>query len=200
MRICFSNCYIWFLTAFPSLPPAHTYTFPFLSSNSYNALTGQFTRKIINTKSFGGQCRKVFSGDGKQYYRLSGNILSYTFQVLIPCWHLINELSEIAIYMMWTFCYLWRVYQCANMWLAFINVSCGFNKYILRTVVLWLVRLSSAMPASIQELVCVLAEPHLIQLPANMSMKTVEDARKWLGLSTHVGNLGAFPWSWLQTA
>ncbi|XP_058536025.1 complement component C7 [Ochotona princeps] len=52
-----------------------------LTGEGYNALTGQFTRKIINTKSFGGQCRKVFSGDGKQYYRLSGNILSYTFQV-----------------------------------------------------------------------------------------------------------------------
>ncbi|KAG8511667.1 Complement component C7, partial [Galemys pyrenaicus] len=54
-----------------------------LTGNGYNALTGKFRNRVINTKSFGGQCRKVFSGDGKHYYRLSGNILSYTFQVKI---------------------------------------------------------------------------------------------------------------------
>ncbi|XP_049504678.1 complement component C7 isoform X3 [Panthera uncia] len=51
-----------------------------LTGNGYNELTGQFRNKVINTKSFGGQCRKVFSGDGRDFYRLSGNILSYTFQ------------------------------------------------------------------------------------------------------------------------
>nr|XP_060490049.1 complement component C7 [Panthera onca] len=54
-----------------------------LTGNGYNELTGQFRNKVINTKSFGGQCRKVFSGDGRDFYRLSGNILSYTFQVKI---------------------------------------------------------------------------------------------------------------------
>ncbi|MBZ3872223.1 Complement component C7 [Sciurus carolinensis] len=54
-----------------------------LTGNGYNALTGQFRNRVINTKSFGGQCRKVFSGDGKDFYRLSGNILSYTFQVKV---------------------------------------------------------------------------------------------------------------------
>ncbi|XP_048224185.1 complement component C7 [Perognathus longimembris pacificus] len=54
-----------------------------LTGNGYNALTGQFKNRVINTKSFGGQCRKVFSGDGKDFYRLSGNILSYTFQVKV---------------------------------------------------------------------------------------------------------------------
>ncbi|XP_037385538.1 complement component C7 [Talpa occidentalis] len=54
-----------------------------LTGNGYNALTGKFRSRVINTKSFGGQCRKVFSGDGKHFYRLSGNILSYTFQVKI---------------------------------------------------------------------------------------------------------------------
>ncbi|XP_022348765.1 complement component C7 isoform X1 [Enhydra lutris kenyoni] len=54
-----------------------------LTGNGYNELTGQFRKTVINTKSFGGQCRKVFSGDGKKFYRLSGNILSYTFQVKI---------------------------------------------------------------------------------------------------------------------
>uniref|UniRef100_H0Y0Y5 Complement component C7 n=1 Tax=Otolemur garnettii TaxID=30611 RepID=H0Y0Y5_OTOGA len=53
-----------------------------LTGNGYNALTDQFRNRVINTKSFGGQCRKVFSGDGKDFYRLSGNALSYTFQVL----------------------------------------------------------------------------------------------------------------------
>lgn len=54
-----------------------------LTGNGYNALTGQFRNRVINTKSFGGQCRKVFSGDGRDFYRLSGNILSYTFKVKI---------------------------------------------------------------------------------------------------------------------
>ncbi|XP_029797128.1 complement component C7 [Suricata suricatta] len=54
-----------------------------LTGNGYNELTGQFRNRVINTKSFGGQCRKVFSGDGRRFYRLSGNILSYTFQVKI---------------------------------------------------------------------------------------------------------------------
>ncbi|XP_036879463.1 complement component C7 isoform X2 [Manis javanica] len=54
-----------------------------LTGNGYNELTGQFRSRVFNTKSFGGQCRKVFSGDGKDFYRLSGNILSYTFQVKI---------------------------------------------------------------------------------------------------------------------
>lgn len=54
-----------------------------LTGNGYNALTGQFRNRVLNTKSFGGQCRKVFSGDGKDFYRLSGNILSYTFQVKV---------------------------------------------------------------------------------------------------------------------
>ncbi|XP_016003454.2 complement component C7 isoform X2 [Rousettus aegyptiacus] len=54
-----------------------------LTGNGYNALTGQFRNRVINTKSYGGQCRKVFSGDGQEPFRLSGNILSYTFQVKI---------------------------------------------------------------------------------------------------------------------
>ncbi|XP_064232008.1 complement component C7 [Aotus nancymaae] len=54
-----------------------------LTGNGYNALTGQFRNRVINTKSFGGQCRKVFSGDGRDFYRLSGNVLSYTFQVKV---------------------------------------------------------------------------------------------------------------------
>lgn len=36
---------------------------------------------MINTASFGGQCRKVFSGDHKILYRLPQNILRYNFEV-----------------------------------------------------------------------------------------------------------------------
>ncbi|EDL03388.1 mCG114322 [Mus musculus] len=54
-----------------------------LTGYGYNVVTGQGKKRVINTKSFGGQCRKVFSGDGKDFYRLSGNILSYTFQVKV---------------------------------------------------------------------------------------------------------------------
>ncbi|KAM7147544.1 complement component C7 [Molossus nigricans] len=53
------------------------------TGNGYNALTGQFRSRVINTNSFGGQCRKVFSGDGREFYRLSANIISYTFQVKV---------------------------------------------------------------------------------------------------------------------
>ncbi|KAL1783022.1 complement component C7 [Sigmodon hispidus] len=60
-------------------PPPNTE----LTGQGYNALTGQFAKKVLNTKSFGGQCRKVFSGDKRDYYRLSGNILSYTFKVKV---------------------------------------------------------------------------------------------------------------------
>ncbi|XP_068952319.1 complement component C7 [Petaurus breviceps papuanus] len=60
-------------------PPPHVeYT-----GAGFNVLTGQIKDTVINTKSFGGQCRKVFSGDQKEYYRLSANVLSYTFQVKV---------------------------------------------------------------------------------------------------------------------
>lgn len=47
----------------------------------YNLLTAKLMAPVINTKSFGGQCRKVFSGDHKSFYRLPQSILRYTFQV-----------------------------------------------------------------------------------------------------------------------
>uniref|UniRef100_A0AAY4B3U6 Complement component C7 n=1 Tax=Denticeps clupeoides TaxID=299321 RepID=A0AAY4B3U6_9TELE len=51
------------------------------SGLGYDVLTGQLRGPVINTKSFGGQCRKVFSGDHKSFYRLPQSILRYTFQV-----------------------------------------------------------------------------------------------------------------------
>ncbi|KAL7989069.1 hypothetical protein Chor_007988 [Crotalus horridus] len=50
---------------------------------SFDALTGEMKGMVIDTKSFGGQCRKVFSGDRREYYRLSENVLAYTFEVKI---------------------------------------------------------------------------------------------------------------------
>lgn len=39
------------------------------------------TGSVIHTKSFGGKCRKVYSGDNREYFRLSENVLTYTFKV-----------------------------------------------------------------------------------------------------------------------
>lgn len=47
----------------------------------YNVLTGQLRAGVINTQSFGGQCRKVFSGDHKVYFRLPQSVLRYNFEV-----------------------------------------------------------------------------------------------------------------------
>lgn len=47
----------------------------------YDVLTGKLRAGVINTRSFGGQCRKVFSGDHKVLYRLPHNILRYNFEV-----------------------------------------------------------------------------------------------------------------------
>lgn len=44
-------------------------------------LTGKLKAGVINTLSFGGQCRKVFSGDHRDFYRLPQSILRYSFQV-----------------------------------------------------------------------------------------------------------------------
>ncbi|XP_014820625.1 PREDICTED: complement component C7 [Calidris pugnax] len=54
-----------------------------LTGAGFDAITGETRGRVIHTKSFGGQCRKVFSGDGRQYYRLSESVLAYTFQVKI---------------------------------------------------------------------------------------------------------------------
>ncbi|XP_026571841.1 complement component C7 [Pseudonaja textilis] len=54
-----------------------------LTGTGFDALTGEMKREVIDTKSYGGQCRKVFSGDRREYYRLSENVLAYTFEVKI---------------------------------------------------------------------------------------------------------------------
>ncbi|OCT98763.1 hypothetical protein XELAEV_18010997mg [Xenopus laevis] len=54
-----------------------------LTGLGYNAITRKFTRSVIHTRSFGGKCRKVFGGDARDYYRLSENVLAYTFKVSV---------------------------------------------------------------------------------------------------------------------
>nr|XP_033788137.1 complement component C7 [Geotrypetes seraphini] len=54
-----------------------------LTGAGFDVITGEFKKNVIHTKSFGGICRKVFSGDKREYYRLSQSLLSYTFQVEI---------------------------------------------------------------------------------------------------------------------
>ncbi|XP_072518418.1 complement component 7b [Salminus brasiliensis] len=60
-----------------------------LIGKGFNVLTGKLKAGVINTRSFGGQCRKIFSGDHKDYYRLPQSILRYSFQVGIE-----NDFSE----------------------------------------------------------------------------------------------------------
>ncbi|XP_015264814.1 PREDICTED: complement component C7 [Gekko japonicus] len=54
-----------------------------LTGAGFDALTGKTKGRVIHTKSFGGQCRKVFNVDQRDYYRQSVSVLSYTFQVQI---------------------------------------------------------------------------------------------------------------------
>ncbi|XP_056259013.1 complement component 7b [Seriola aureovittata] len=59
-------------------PPNSDFT-----GRGYDVLTGKLRAGVINTLSFGGQCRKVFSGDHQVYYRLPQNILRYNFEVKV---------------------------------------------------------------------------------------------------------------------
>ncbi|XP_048450182.1 complement component C7 [Rhincodon typus] len=54
---------------------------PVPGSISFDVIKGTFRGPVVNTKFFGGTCRKVFSGDNREYYRLPESILQYTFQV-----------------------------------------------------------------------------------------------------------------------
>ncbi|OWK57807.1 Complement component C7 [Lonchura striata] len=54
-----------------------------LTGAGFDIITGETMGRVIHTKSFGGQCRKVFSGDRREYYRLSESVLAYNFQVKV---------------------------------------------------------------------------------------------------------------------
>ncbi|KAM9450355.1 complement component C7-like isoform 2-T2 [Clarias gariepinus] len=60
-----------------------------LTGKGFDALTGKLKAGVINTLSFGGQCRKVFSGDHQDFYRLPQSILRYSFQVAVD-----NDFSD----------------------------------------------------------------------------------------------------------
>ncbi|KAJ8262862.1 hypothetical protein COCON_G00153190 [Conger conger] len=60
-----------------------------LTGHGMDALTGARRAAVINTKSFGGQCRKMFSGDNRYFYRLPESLLGYIFQVKVE-----NDFSD----------------------------------------------------------------------------------------------------------
>lgn len=74
-------------------PPNSDFT-----GRGYDVLTGKLRAGVINTLSFGGQCRKVFSGDHKVYYRLPQNILRYNFEVKVD-----NEESDESYESSWSY-------------------------------------------------------------------------------------------------
>ncbi|XP_044030059.1 complement component 7b isoform X3 [Siniperca chuatsi] len=74
-------------------PPNSDFT-----GRGYDVLTGKLRAGVINTLSFGGQCRKVFSGDHKVYYRLPQNILRYNFEVKVD-----NDESDESYESSWSY-------------------------------------------------------------------------------------------------
>lgn len=74
-------------------PPNSDFT-----GRGYNTLTGELRASVINTQSFGGQCRKVFSGDKRTPYRLPHNILNYNFKVTVN-----NEESDESFESSWSY-------------------------------------------------------------------------------------------------
>ncbi|XP_036972742.1 complement component 7b [Acanthopagrus latus] len=69
-----------------------------LTGSGYDVLTGQLRAGVINTQSFGGQCRKVFSGDHKVYFRLPQSVLRYNFEVTVD-----NEESDESYESSWSY-------------------------------------------------------------------------------------------------
>ncbi|KAK7895738.1 hypothetical protein WMY93_021063 [Mugilogobius chulae] len=69
-----------------------------LSGRGYNAVTGQLRASVLNTLSFGGQCRRVFSADSGTHYRLPHNLLRYDLQVTVD-----NEESDESYESSWSY-------------------------------------------------------------------------------------------------
>ncbi|XP_049342055.1 complement component C7 isoform X2 [Astyanax mexicanus] len=75
-----------------------------LTGLGYDALKGQFRGSVINTLSFGGQCRRTFSGNHQDFYRLPQSVLRYTFQVTAEndfssefyssSWHYVQDINN----------------------------------------------------------------------------------------------------------
>ncbi|TRY97862.1 hypothetical protein DNTS_034111 [Danionella cerebrum] len=64
-----------------------------LIGRGFDVLTGELRASVINTFSFGGQCRKAFSGDHREFYRLPQNLLRYSFQT----YHLLILRNEVEV-------------------------------------------------------------------------------------------------------
>ncbi|KAM9735147.1 complement component C7-like [Menidia menidia] len=74
-------------------PPNSDFT-----GSGYDVLTGKLKGGVINTLSFGGQCRKVYSGDHRVTYRLPQNVLKYSFEVQVD-----NEESDESYESHWVY-------------------------------------------------------------------------------------------------
>ncbi|RVE62131.1 hypothetical protein OJAV_G00154070 [Oryzias javanicus] len=68
------------------------------AGRGYDVLTETFKAGVINTLSFGGQCRKVFSRDHMVTYRLPQNFLRYNFEVQVE-----NEESDESYESSWSY-------------------------------------------------------------------------------------------------
>ncbi|XP_061585342.1 complement component C7 [Cololabis saira] len=55
----------------------------------FDAVTGERRGSVINTKSFGGQCRSIYSGDHNMIYRLPLSVTQYNFLVKVQ-----NDFSD----------------------------------------------------------------------------------------------------------
>ncbi|XP_072311586.1 complement component 7b [Eucyclogobius newberryi] len=69
-----------------------------LTGRGYNALSGELKASVINTQSFGGQCRKVYGAEHGTHYRLPHNVLNYNLQVMVN-----NEESDESYESSWSY-------------------------------------------------------------------------------------------------
>ncbi|KAL0979084.1 hypothetical protein UPYG_G00180300 [Umbra pygmaea] len=69
-----------------------------LLGQGFDAVTGEKRGIVINTKSYGGQCRTIFSGDNKVLYRLPQSILKYTSEVKVQ-----NDFSDEFFTSAWSY-------------------------------------------------------------------------------------------------
>lgn len=95
------------------------------SQNRFDILSGKLRAGVINTLSFGGQCRKVFSDDHKIFYRLPQSILRYTFEV---SWTV--SLSGERVHKYWSKCRRYWSCECRYCWLTIIMLHTQENSYL----------------------------------------------------------------------
>ncbi|KAM6931014.1 LOW QUALITY PROTEIN: complement component C7 [Xenentodon cancila] len=62
----------------------------------FDVVTGERRGSVINTKSFGGQCRSIYSGDHNTIYRLPLSVTQYNFLVKVQ-----NDFSDEMFRSMW---------------------------------------------------------------------------------------------------